>query len=169
PVRADGADDGDDRHGRHREVQRGVFVAAQEPGHDPADPPRQFLRLHDVVDDDLDGPRLEDVRDRLAEHRHERQRQWLPVRTEHEGNPQIRRLERRRTVDGTWGHDGMRWILPQYIIANLHSWRLRCDTLASLCSWRCCRSRSLPIRRRFSDAGISPAPRRTATASTGSK
>src|SRR5207244_9272008 len=49
--------------------------------------------------------------DRFAEHRDERQRQRLPVRTENDGRPQVRRLARKRSVDGLLGHDGVRRIL----------------------------------------------------------
>ena len=87
-VRADGADNRDARHGGHGEVQHGIRALAEDPGHDAAQEPRQRLRLQDVVDDDLDGPRLENVRERLAQHGDERQRQRLPVRPDEVDDPQ---------------------------------------------------------------------------------
>ena len=47
-----------------------------------------------VVDDDLDGPRLQDVGDRLADDRHQRERQGLPVRPHEVGNVQARGSQR---------------------------------------------------------------------------
>ena len=47
----------------------------KSPGDDSIQPRGQFLRLQDVVDDDLDGPRLQDVGKGFSQHRDERDRQ----------------------------------------------------------------------------------------------
>ena len=93
-VSADGADDRDERDGGDREVQRRVFVPGEQAVHDRAERSRQLLRLEDVVDDHLDRPRLENVGDRFAEHRQQRERQRLPVRAKkvsdlHAGAPAV--------------------------------------------------------------------------------
>ena len=92
-----GADRADDRNERDRgdgEVHDRAGVLAEQPGHDPAEHRRKLLRLQNVVDDDLDGPRLEDVRERFAQHGDQRDGQRLPVRPNQVDDPQSSRGHR---------------------------------------------------------------------------
>jgi hypothetical protein len=58
---------------------------------DAAQPSREFLALQDVVDDDLDGPRLEDISGGIAEDGEKRQRERDPVGPDQIDQPQLRR------------------------------------------------------------------------------
>jgi hypothetical protein len=57
---------------------------------------RQLFPLQNVVDDDRDGPRLEDVRRRFADDGCQRQNEGLPVRPQEAAQPQTARLYRCR-------------------------------------------------------------------------
>ena len=70
------------RHGGDGEIQHRVrdLSRRHRAGHDASDARQSVGRLQHVVDDDLDGPRLEKSGERLAQDGDERQRQALPVR-----------------------------------------------------------------------------------------
>jgi hypothetical protein len=101
---ADRADDRDDGDGGHGEVHDGTRVATEHPRHEATEYRRELLRLQDVVDDDLDGPGLENDRDRLAQHGHERETQRLPVRPDEVDDLQLPRRRRRRWMINVTGH-----------------------------------------------------------------
>ena len=88
-VGADGADNRNDRDRGYGEVQNRIVVLAEQPGHDSAKPSGKLLRLQNVIDDNLDRPRLENVRERFAQHGHQRERQRLPVRPNQVDDPQF--------------------------------------------------------------------------------
>jgi hypothetical protein len=92
-VRADRAQHGDEDDGRQRENQDGNLVVA-DPRDDDRRPSAQLLVLQHVVDDDLDRPRFEDVGERFADHRDERQRKRHPVRADEVADPQLARTWR---------------------------------------------------------------------------
>jgi hypothetical protein len=68
-----------------------ISVLAEEPGHDSAEHRREFLRLQNVVDNNLDGPRLENIRECFAQHGHQRDGQRLPMRPQQVDDPQSSR------------------------------------------------------------------------------
>ena len=107
-VGADGADDRNDRDRGHGEVQNCIVVLAEQPGNNSAQPSRKFLRLQNVVDDNLDRPRLENVRERFAQHGHQRDGQRLPVRTNQVDDPQFSRGFGRRRFVNLIGHTFLR-------------------------------------------------------------
>ena len=81
--------DGGDCHCGYGEVQYRVGILAEQPGDDAAQPSRQFLRLRrNIVDNNLDGPRLQDVGKRFAQHGDQRERQRFPVRPHKVDDPQ---------------------------------------------------------------------------------
>ena len=103
-VGADGADNRNDRDRGDGEVHDRVGVLAEQPGHDSAEHRRKLLRLQNVVDDDLDGPRLENVRERFAQHGHQRDGQRLPVRPNQVDDPQSSRGPGLRRFFSLIGH-----------------------------------------------------------------
>ncbi len=80
-VGADGPHNRDEHHRGDGEVEHRVFVLRKDACADAHQPVWQRLRLHEVVDDDLDGPRLEHIGQGFAQNGDERKRQRLPVRT----------------------------------------------------------------------------------------
>src|SRR6185436_11488183 len=78
-----------------------VPVLCEQTPYRDDEPVGQGLRLDDRVDDDLDRPRLQDVRRRLAENGEQSAGQGRPVRAEEVRDPQIMGRARRRHYSAT--------------------------------------------------------------------
>ena len=69
-VRAHGPNNRNECDRRYGKVQNCIVVLTEEPSHNFAQASREFIRRLYVVDDDLEWPRLKNVRECLAQYRH---------------------------------------------------------------------------------------------------
>jgi hypothetical protein len=65
-VRAHGADDRNERDRGDGEVHQVAGALTEQPGNDPAKPRWKLLRLQNVIDNNLDRPRLENISERFT-------------------------------------------------------------------------------------------------------
>ena len=86
-VRADGVENGDSEHGDGGEFEDRVFIGAGHIGNEVVQPTvRGLFRLQNAIEDNLDGPGVQQIGDTFAGHRREADDQQFPMRLEKIGD-----------------------------------------------------------------------------------
>src|SRR5262249_12505698 len=98
-VAAYSADQGDGHDCREGKIEDREPVVTEEARNKGSPPAGETLRLHDIVDNDLNGPRLQNVSGSLADYGKQGDAHRFPIRTQDPGEPEplgARELGQRR-------------------------------------------------------------------------